>query len=44
MFGSPDLEREAKQFGFQGVVQKSDGAGLIAVIRSVLGSAPTINS
>jgi DNA-binding NarL/FixJ family response regulator len=44
MFASPDLEREAKKSGFQGVVQKSDGAALIAVIRSVLGSNPTINS
>lgn len=43
MFASPDLEREAQKCGFQGVVQKSDGAALIAVIRSALVSKPTIS-
>lgn len=36
MFASPHLEMEAKKSGFQGLVQKSDGAALIAVIASML--------
>ena len=40
LFASPSLENEAKNSGFQGVVQKSDGAALIAVIRSTLGLGP----
>lgn len=44
LFASPSLESEAKDSGFQGVVQKSDGAALLAVIRSTLGLDTTINS
>ena len=44
LFASPTLESEAKNSGFQGVVQKSDGTALIAVIRSTLGLDKTISS
>jgi len=41
MFSSPYVESEAYKLGFQGVVQKANGAALIAAIRRALSPQST---